>query len=60
MPNSCKSIVDMKRLKQFASEKLSHQMILRDLILNEKDFMPSTEFLVKLQIWLTLLKREGK
>ena len=52
--------VNILRLKKFAAENLPPQSALRDLLLQEKDQIPAAEFLAKLQVWLTLLRRKDE
>jgi hypothetical protein len=48
--------VDIKPLKAFALEKLP-DCALKDLLLAEHDFLNVYEFLVKIEIYLRLLRR---
>jgi hypothetical protein len=50
-------IINIRSLKQFAFEMLPKESPLRDLLLTEKDEMPAEEFIIKLEIWLKLLKK---
>ncbi|GAI54064.1 unnamed protein product [marine sediment metagenome] len=52
-------LLDLRRLKRFAREKLSTHPILRDLILMEPDKVDAREYLGKLPIWVELLELEG-
>jgi hypothetical protein len=52
------SIVNLTRIKRFAIEELDSGSHLRDILLSEKDQLPSIEFISKMQVWLALLKRE--
>jgi hypothetical protein len=49
--------VDISPLKQFAAEKLPDSP-LRDLILQEKNTMPPEEYVIKVDVWLKLLRRK--
>ncbi len=49
--------VDIKRLKAFAAEKLPQSMVVKDVILAERDSLETMEFVRKLRIWLRLLAR---
>lgn len=48
--------VDISSLKQFAAEKLPDSP-LRDLILLEKDKMAPEEYVIKVDVWLKLLRK---
>jgi hypothetical protein len=50
-------VINMGRLKQFAFEILPKESPLRDLLLTEKGEMLAEEFIIKLEIWLKLIKR---
>jgi len=52
------SRVDLRPLKQFASENLGRQSALQEVLLAEKNEIPAAEFLAKLPTWLVLLRRE--
>lgn len=52
-------VVNIRRLKDFALEKLKSNSPLRDVILSEPDQLTASDFLAKLHIWLRLLKFEG-
>jgi len=49
--------VDLRRLKSFAAEALPLQSVLQGLLLEERDQIPTVEFLVKMDLWLKLLRR---
>jgi hypothetical protein len=49
-------MVNLRRLKRFADEKLGRSSILRYVLLEESDEIPAIEFVSKLQIWLALLR----
>jgi thermostable 8-oxoguanine DNA glycosylase len=50
--------VDFRRLKSHVYERLPTNSVLRELILSEKDYMEIEEFLIKLDIYLKLMRRE--
>jgi len=52
-------MVRITLLKEFALERLSQGLLLRDLLLSEPDELSPNEFLVKCEVWLKLLKRPG-
>ncbi|RLF55580.1 MAG: hypothetical protein DRN28_03135 [Thermoplasmata archaeon] len=47
--------VDMRRLKKFVRERFREGSPLREVILQEKDFLEPDEFLYRLPVWLSLL-----
>jgi hypothetical protein len=49
--------VDLRKLKQFATEALPRNSILRDLILSERDAISPGDFCAKSELWLKLLHR---
>ena len=49
--------VSIARLKELAHSHIPSYHPLRDLLLVEKDTMPMEEYLVKLEIWLRLIRR---
>ena len=51
--------VNITKLKDFALSGLDGHQTLRDLILSEPDELLPSEFLVKCEVWLKLLKRKG-
>lgn len=51
-------IVNLQRLKSHAYERLPINSVLRELILSENDYMEAEEFLIKLDIYLKLMRRE--
>jgi hypothetical protein len=59
MDQTCK-LVGMSSLKRLAAETLRHTSTLKELILTEKDYLSSLEFLAKLDIWLKLLDKETR
>lgn len=48
--------VDIRKLKEFASNKIPKDNPLREIIMSEQDLLGSTEFLVKVDVWLRLLR----
>jgi hypothetical protein len=50
-------IINIRSLKQFAFEMFPKEPPLRDLLLTEKDEMPAEEFIIKLEIWLKLIRK---
>jgi hypothetical protein len=50
-------MINIRTLKQFAYELLPKESPLRDLLLTEKDELPADEFIIKLEIWLKLLRK---
>jgi hypothetical protein len=58
--NFDKKTVNIKLLKTFASEKLSHNSILRSILLSEKERLTIPEFLAKTEIWIKLLRNEER
>lgn len=53
-----KQSLNIRKLKLFAFEKLPKQSLLREIILSEPDELDAHEFIVKVDVWLKLLKRE--
>ncbi len=53
-----RGLVDMAPLKEFAATKLPSGSVARELIISENEEIPSSEFLVKVNIWLGLVRRE--
>ena len=51
-------LVDMGRLKGFASERLGGNSQLKVVLLSERDQLTVTDFLAKMDIWLKLLNIE--
>ena len=51
-------LVDIGRLKGFASERLGGNSQLKVVLLSEKDQLTVTDFLAKMDIWLKLLNIE--
>ncbi len=50
--------VALRGLKQFASDSLPSESLLRHLILTEPDEMETLAFLAKMDTWLRIAKRE--
>jgi len=48
--------VDIGRLKKFASEKLRNYHPLYEMIMEEPQKIPNEEFVVKVGVWLRLLR----
>jgi hypothetical protein len=51
--------VNILKLKSFAYEKLPQHSLLREFILSEKEELPISEFIVKIDVWLKLLRVEN-
>jgi|TARA_B100000315_G_scaffold237350_1_gene254041 hypothetical protein len=51
--------VNLRELKEFVLTNLPKKSLLRDLILSEKEDVTANEFVVKLDMWLKLLRRES-
>ena len=49
----------LRRLKDFALEKLPAGSALRDVLLAEDDELDAEAFVTKTDVWLKLLKRES-
>jgi len=54
------SILDMKRLKRFATERLGRHSALREVLLGEKDEISPADFLARLPLWLALLRHSDE
>ena len=52
------SMIDIRRLKGFASERLHSGSRLRNVLLSERDQLKVNDFLAKMDIWITLLNLE--
>ncbi len=50
--------ISIRRLKDFALEKLPSNSALRDVLLAEDDELEAVDLSVKIDVWLKLLKRE--
>jgi len=53
-----KRMILMRKLKDFAFEKLPKGSALRDVLLAEDDELDAEAYLAKTDVWLKLLKRE--
>jgi len=51
-----KDKVNIRRLKNFAFENLTKDWVLREILLAEPDELDGSEFCVKLDVWLKLLR----
>jgi hypothetical protein len=51
-------LVDVSNLKELAAKMLEPDSALRDILLREREILPTDEFLAKMDIWLKLLGRE--
>ena len=56
---SC-SMIDIRRLKRFASGDLPINSQLRNVLLSEKDTLTANDFLAKMGTWMTLLNLETR
>lgn len=50
--------VNTTSLKKFATSNLSEHQILKELLLEEQSEISSEEFLIKISVWLKLLKKD--
>jgi hypothetical protein len=50
-------MINIRKLKEFAFEKLPKDHPLRDVLLMEKDELTTEEFLIKFGVWSKLLKK---
>ncbi|MBI4167792.1 MAG: hypothetical protein HY515_02445 [Candidatus Aenigmarchaeota archaeon] len=48
-------LLDLRHLKQMARETPSLSQPLRQLLIEEPDYIEAQEFLIKLKIWLRLM-----
>jgi hypothetical protein len=48
------SIVNIKKLKEFAIHKLPKNSVLRDILISEEDELDINIFLARLPVWLKL------
>ena len=53
------TVINIKKLKKFAYERLPKDSALRDYLLTEEDEIPVNEFLVEVKTWLKLLRLSG-
>ena len=51
--------VNLKKLKEYALTNLPKNSHLRDLVLSEKDEIDAEEFVVKISMWLKLIRMES-
>ncbi len=51
-------LVDMGRLKGFASERLGGNSQLRAVLLSERDQLTAKDFLAKMDVWMKLFNIE--
>ena len=51
--------VNLKKLKEYALTNLPKKSLLRELILSEKEDLDAKEFVIKIDMWLKLLRRES-
>ncbi len=51
-------MIDIVRLKRFASDKLPGNSRLGSVLLSERDQLKVNDFLAKMDIWITLLNLE--
>jgi len=52
--------VSIRRIKKWATTKLSADSPLRRVLETEQETIPASDFVVKLGVWLQLLEIEGK
>ena len=50
--------IDIRPLKRFVKEKLSHDSVLRNILLGEDDRVSAMMLMARAKIWLQLLKIE--
>ena len=50
--------VDIRKLKNFAKQYLGRYPLIYGLILEDRDKIPSEEFILKVKVWLQLLDKE--
>ena len=53
-------MIDIRRLKRFASGDLPINSQLRNVLLSEKDTLTANDFLAKMGTWMTLLNLETR
>ena len=56
-PSSATGTVNIRSVKTLVTEKFPRDSVLRQIITEEPDFMKIDEFLVKVEIYLRLLRR---
>jgi hypothetical protein len=54
------STIKIVELKRFVRENFAPNSVLRDLILSERDEVSCDEFVVKVDVWLRLLRGDAK
>jgi len=52
------SMIDIRRLKGFASERLNTRSRVRNVLLSEREQLTVNDFLTKMDIWITLFNQE--
>ena len=52
-------LINIRRLKDFVAEKLPTESSLRYVIIAERDDLRVDEFLLKLEVWMKLLRIEN-
>ena len=57
-PDQAQGVVSMIDLKNLARTMLPSSSALRDLILSEPDYLPSSEVVIKVRVYSRLLYRE--
>lgn len=55
-----RKLINLRSLKRLVSERLLQRSALREVLLQEKDEITSSEFFAKVPIWLVLLRHEGR
>lgn len=56
--HSAETNADITRVKRFVSKQLDPRSALARVLLRERDQIPFSEFLAKVQVWLALLDFE--
>jgi len=51
-------MIDLQRLKRFATMNLSRTSLLRAVLLSERDRLTAVDFLAKMDVWLKLSELE--
>jgi hypothetical protein len=51
-------MIDIRRLKGFASERLNTRSRVRNVLLSEREQLTVNDFLTKMDIWITLFNQE--
>ncbi|MEM2507398.1 MAG: hypothetical protein QXF61_10190 [Nitrososphaeria archaeon] len=52
-------VINIKSLRKFVDDKFPGNSLIKYLVLSEPDQMPAEEFLVKMKLWLRLLRMES-